>query len=347
MTSKLTIPAQLAASTEESAPENLPRRQFLQAASAAVAVCVVPRRASALDYPNRPARIVVGFPPGGVTDLGARILGEWLAEHLNQPFVIENRPGASTQIAAETVAHAAADGYTLLMASSTNAINVALYDKHNYDFLHDIVPVASVVRFPLVLEVHPSVPVATAAELIAYAKSKPGQINLASFGTGTGSHLAGELFKMMAGIKMVHVPYRGSAPMLVDLIGGQVQAAFDNLPSSIEHIRAGKLRPLAVTTATRLDALPDVPTLGETLAGYEASSWIGFGAPANTPVDIVGMLNSQINAGLTDPQIKAKLANLSAVVLLGSPADFGKLIADDVAKWTKVIRTADIKPEQS
>ncbi|MGO8924409.1 MAG: tripartite tricarboxylate transporter substrate binding protein [Xanthobacteraceae bacterium] len=271
----------------------------------------------------------------------------WLSERFNQTFVIENRPGASTQIAAEAVVHAPADGYTLLMASSTNAINVALYDKHNYDFVHDITPVASVVQFPLVLEVHPSVPVKTVAELIAYAKARPGEMILASFGTGTGSHLAGELFKMMAGIKMVHVPYRGSAPMLVDLLGGQVQAAFDNLPSSIEYIRAGKLRPLAVTTATRLDALTDVSVLSENLPGYEASAWIGVGAPANTPTDIIALLNKEINAGLLDPQIRAKLANLSAVVVAGSPADFGTLIAEDVAQWTKVVRAADIKPEQS
>ena len=325
----------------------LPRRRFLQVAGAAAAASAVPQLASAPEYPARPVHIIVGFPPGGVTDLGARIVGEWLSERLNQTFVIDNKPGASTQIAAEAVVHAPADGYTLLMASSTNAINVALYDKHNYDFVHDIAPVASIVRFPLVLEVHPSVPVKTVAELIADAKTNPGQMNLASFGTGTGSHLAGELFKMMAGIEMVHVPYRGSGPMLVDLLGGQVQVAFDNLPSSIEYIRTGKLRPLAVTTATRLDALPDVPTLSETLPGYEASAWIGVGAPANTPTEIIALLNKEINAGLLDPQIRAKVANLSAVALAGSPADFGKLIAEDVAKWTRVIRAADIKPEQS
>ena len=290
---------------------------------------------------------IVGFPPGGVTDLGARIVGEWLSQRLNQTFIVENKPGASTQIAAEAVVHAPADGYTLLMASSTNAINVALYGNRNYDFVRDIAPVASVVQFPLVLEVHPSLPVKTVAELIAYAKANPSQMNLASFGTGTGSHLAGELFKMMAGIKMVHVPYRGSGPMLVDLLGGQVQVAFDNLPSSIEYIRAGRLRPLAVTTAMRLDALPDVPALSETLPGYAATSWIGVGAPADTPADIIALLNNEINAGLLDPQIKAKLANLSAVALAGSPAGFGKLIADDVAKWTRVVRVADIKPEQS
>ena len=328
----------------------LQRRQFLQlagAAGAALAAPILPRVALALDYPARPVHIVVGFPAGGVTDLGARLMGQWLSDRLGQPFVIDNKPGASTQIAAEAVVQALPDGYTLLMASSTNAINVALYDRHNYDFVGDIAPVAGVMQFPLVLEVHPSLPFKTAAELIAYASRHPGQMNLASFGTGTGSHLAGEMFKMMAGIDMLHVPYRGSAPMLVDLLGGQVQVAFDNLPSSIEYIRAGKLRPLAVTTAMRLQALPQVPTLSETLPGYQASAWIGLGAPANTPADIIGRLNAEINAGLADPDISAKAANLSAVVLPGTPADFGKLIAEDVAKWTKVIRVAKIRPEQS
>ena len=325
----------------------LPRRKFLQTIGAAAATSALPQLATASDYPARPVHLIVGFPPGGVTDLGARMMGEWLAGRFNQPFVIENRPGASTQLAAETVVRASADGYTLLMASSTNAINVALYDKHSYDFVRDIAPVASVLRFPLVLEVHPSLPIKTVPELIAYARANPGKLNLASFGTGTGSHLAGELFKMMAGIKMVHVPYRGSGPMLIDLLGGQVQAAFDNLPSSIEHIRAGRLRPLAVTTAVRLELLPDVPAVKETLPGYEASAWIGIGAPANTPADVIATLNEEINAGLADPQIRAHAGNLSAIVLQGSPADFGKLIAEDVVKWTRVIRTADIKPEQS
>jgi len=328
----------------------LQRRQFLQlagGAGAALAAPILPRVALALDYPARPVHIVVGFPAGGVTDLGARLMGQWLSDRLGQPFVIDNKPGASTQIAAEAVVQALPDGYTLLMASSTNAINVALYDRHNYDFVGDIAPVAGVMQFPLVLEVHPSLPFKTAAELIAYASRHPGQMNLASFGTGTGSHLAGEMFKMMAGIDMLHVPYRGSAPMLVDLLGGQVQVAFDNLPSSIEYIRAGKLRPLAVTTAMRLQALPQVPTLSETLPGYQASAWIGLGAPANTPADIIGRLNAEINAALADPDISAKAANLSAVVLPGTPADFGKLIAEDVAKWTKVIRVAKIRPEQS
>ena len=290
-------------------------------------------------------RIIVGFPAGGVTDLGARLIGQWLSDHLGQPFIIENKPGASTQIAAEAVARAPADGYTLLMDSSTNAINVALYEKPNYDFVHDIAPVAGFIRFPLVLVVNPSLPVKTVSELIAYVKANPGHVNLASFGTGTGSHLAGELFKMMAAIEMLHLPYRGSGPMLIDLLGGHVQAAFDNLPSSIEHIRTGKLRALAVTTAVRLEALPDTPTLAETLPGYEASSWIGVGAPAKIPTDIVDKLNKEINAALLDPAIKSKVATMSAVVLPGSAGDFGKLIAADVEKWAKVIRVAKIKPQ--
>lgn len=321
----------------------LPRRKFLQLAGATLASPILPQIASALDYPTRPVRIIVGFPAGGVTDLGARLIGQWLSDHLGQPFVVENKPGGSTQIAAETVATAPADGYTLLMDSSTNAINVTLFKKHNYDFVHDIAPVAGFIRFPLVLVVNPSLPVNTAPELIAYVKANPDKVNLASFGTGTGSHLAGELFKMMADIKMLHVPYRGSGPMLIDLLGGHVPAAFDNLPSSIEHIRAGKLRALAVTTANRLDALPNVPTLAETLPGYEASSWIGVGAPAKTPKDIVDKLNKEINAALMDRQIQSKIAKMSAVVLPGSAADFGKLISVDVEKWAKVIHAANIK----
>lgn len=320
----------------------LPRRKFLQLTGAVFAIPVFPKIASAIDYPTRPARIIVGFPAGGVTDLGARLIGNWLSDHLGQSFVVENKPGGGTQIAAETVVQAPADGYTLLMDSSTNAINVTLFKKHNYDFVHDIAPVAGFIRFPLVLVVNPSLPVQTVPELIAYVKANPGKINLASFGTGTGSHLAGELFKMMAGIKMLHVPYRGSGPMLVDLLGGHVPAAFDNLPSSIEHIRSGKLRALAVTTAKRLDALPNVPTLAETLPGYEASSWIGVGAPAKTPKDIIDKLNKEINAALMDQQIQSKVAKMSAVALPGSAADFGKLIAMDVEKWAKVIHAANI-----
>jgi tripartite-type tricarboxylate transporter receptor subunit TctC len=323
------------------------RRNFLKFAGAAVVAPALPKFAIAMDYPSRPPRIIVGFAPGGVTDIGARMIGQWLSDHLGQPFLIENKPGAGTQIAAETVARASADGYTLLMASSTNAINVTFYAKHNYDFVHDITPVAGVMRFPLVLVVHPSVPVKNVAELISYVKANPGQLNLASFGYGTGSHLAGEMFKMMVGITMAHVPYRGSAPMLVDLIGGHVQAAFDNLPSSIEHIKTGKLKALAVTTATRLDILPDVPTLRETVPNYEASSWIGVSAPAGTPTEIIDKLNKQINAGLRDPKIKEKIAHMSAVALPGSSTDFGRLIAQDVQKWATVIRTGNITLSQT
>jgi len=318
------------------------RRNFLKLAGIAVVAPALPKFAIAMDYPARPSRIIVGFPPGGVTDIGARMIGQWLSDHLGQPFLIENKPGAGTQIAAETAARAPGDGYTLLMSSSTNAINVSLYVEHNYDFINDLTPVAGVMRFPLVLVVHPSVPVKNVAELISYVKAHPGQLNLASFGYGTGSHLAGELFKMMVGIKMAHVPYRGSAPMLVDLIGGHVQTAFDNLPSSIEYIKTGQLRALAVTTATRLDILPDVPTLRETVPNYEASSWIGVSAPAHTPTEIIDKLNKHINGCLLDPKIKEKIANMSAVALPGSAADFGRLIAQDVKKWANVIRTANI-----
>ena len=322
----------------------LPRRKFLGLLAGAAALPAA-NIARAQTYPTRPVRLIVGFSAGGVTDLGARLIGQWLSERLGQPFVIENMPGASTQVATEAAVRAPADGYTLLMVSSTNAINVSLYPKPDYNFVVDIAPVASVVRFPLVLEVDPALPVKTVPELIAYAKANPGAISMASFGTGTGGHLAGEQFKMMAGIQMIHVPYRGSGPMLNDLLGGHVQVAFDNLPSSIEHIKAGKLRALAVTTATRLEALPDVPALAEFLPTYEASSWIGVGAPRCTPTDIIDSLNKEINAALADPKIKARFADLSATVIGGSPADFSKLIAKDVEKWRNVIRVANIKPE--
>lgn len=321
------------------------RRNFLHLLAGAAAVPVTARMARAQAYPARSVRIIVGFAAGGVTDLGARLIGQWLSERLGQSFIVENMPGASTQVAADAVVRAPADGYTLLMVSSTNAINETLYDRPNYSFVRDIAPIASIVRFPLVLEVNPAVPVKSVPDLIVAAKAKPDAITLASFGTGTGSHLAGEEFKMMADIKMLHVPYRGSGPMLNDLLGGQIQAAFDNLPSSIQHIKAGKLRALAVTTEKRLDALPDVPTLAEFLPGYEASSWIGIGAPKDTPVDIIEKLNEAINAGLRDPKIKARFAELSATVVPGSSSDFAKLIAHDVEKWGKVIRFAKVKPQ--
>src|SRR5437016_7963948 len=304
----------------------LHRRRFLQMAAGAAALPTVSRRAWAQAYPSRPVRIIVGYSAGGTTDIGARLIAQWLSERLGRPFVIENRPGVGTHIATEAVARAPADGYTLLMVTGTNAINATLYDKLNYNFLRDIAPVASVIRSPFVLEVYPAVPVKTVPELITYAKANPGKINMASFGTGSASHLSGEMFKTITGIEMVHVPYRGSAPMLIDLLSGQVQLAFDNLPASIEQIRAGKLRPLAVTTATRSEALPDVPTLGEILPGYEASAWIGVGAPKNTPAEIIDKLNTEINAALADLTIKARFADLSGTVVAGSPADFGKLI---------------------
>jgi tripartite-type tricarboxylate transporter receptor subunit TctC len=303
------------------------------------------RIALAQTYPTRSVRIIVGFAAGGTSDIVGRLVGQWLSERLGQQFIVENRPGASTNLATEAVARAAADGYTLLVVSSTSAINATLYDKLNFVFLRDIAPVASVFETPLVVEVNPSVPVRTIPEFIAYAKANPGKLNLATPGIGTSPHVAGELFKMTAGVDMVHVPYRGTGPMLTDLIGGQVQVAFDPLPASIAHIRAGKLRALAVTTATRSDALPDVPTVGEFVPGYEASNWYGVGAPKATPAETVDKLNKEINAGLADPKLKARLADVGGDVLALSPADFGKFIADDVSKWAKVIRAANVKPE--
>jgi tripartite-type tricarboxylate transporter receptor subunit TctC len=323
----------------------LPRRQFLQLSGAAAAVPILPRRIWALDYPARTVRIIVGFPAGGTTDIGARLIAQSLSEGLGQPFVVENRPGAGAHVATEAVVRAAADGHTLLMATAANAINATLYERMNYNFLRDVVPVAGVIRTPLVLEVHPSLPVKTVPEFIAYAKSNLGRINMASFGTGSGSHLTGELFKMTTGVEMVHVPYRGSAPMLIDLISGQVQVAFDALPASIEHIRAGKLRALAVSTMTRSDALPDVPTVGDTLPGFESSAWTGIVAPKNTPAEIIDRLNKEINVALAKPEIKARFAQLSGMVVGGSPADFGKLIVGETEKWGKLIRTAKIAPE--
>jgi tripartite-type tricarboxylate transporter receptor subunit TctC len=286
----------------------------------------------------------VGFPPGGGTDIIARLIGQWLSERLGQQLVIENRPGAGSNIATEGVVRAAADGYTLLLVSAAHAINATLYDRLNYNFLRDIAPVAGVIRVPNLMEVNPSLPPKSVPEFIAYAKANPGKVNYASGGNGTAQHLAGELFKTMTGVDMVHVPYRGDAPALTDLIGGQVQVMFGNMPSSIEHIRAGKLRPLAVTTAARSEALPDLPPVGDFVPGYEASTWQGLGAPGNTPAEIVDKLNKEINAALSDPKIKARLADLGGTVLSGSPADFGRLIADETEKWGKVIRAANIKP---
>ena len=316
----------------------IPRRTFLHLAAGAGTLPAISRFAWAQSYPARPVRIIVGFPAGGTTDIG-------LSERLGQQFIVENRPGAGTHLATEAVARASADGYTLLMATASNAINATLYDRLNYNFLRDIVPIVGVIRSPFVLEVHPAVPVKTVSELIAYAKASSGKITMASFGTGTSSHLTGELFKMMTGVEMLHVPYRGSAPMLIDLLSGQVQLAFDNLPASIEHIRSGKLRPLAVTTTTRSVALPGIPALAEMLPGFESTAWNGIAAPKSTPAEIIDRLNGEINVALADTNIKARFAELSGMVLGGTPADFGKHIAEETEKWSKVIRTANIKPE--
>jgi len=290
-------------------------------------------------------RLIAPFPPGGSIDITARLIGEWLSGRLGQQVVVENRPGAAGNIGSEAAVKSPADGYTLLLCSVANAISTALYSALNYDFVRDIAPVAAISRAPNVMVVHPSVPARTVPEFIAYTKANPGKINMASSGVGTSIHLSGELFKAMTGINMQHVPYRGSGPMLTDLVAGQVQIAFDNLQSSMPHIKAGTLRGLAVTTATRSQALPDLPTVGDFVPSYEASTWNGVCVPRNTPTEIIDRLNREINAGLADPMIKARLADMGAWVLPGSPADFNKLIADEVEKWGKVIRTANIKVE--
>ena len=322
----------------------LHRRRFLHLAAGAAALPAVSRIASAQAYPSRPVRIVVPFPAGGLSDIVARLVGQWLSERLGTPFVIENRPGASSNLGTELVVNAPPDGYTLLNLSSANATNATMFDKLNFNFIRDIAPVAGFVRFPYVIEVNPSVPVRTVPELIAYAKANPGKLSFASAGTGTPAHIAGELFKMMTGVDMVHVPYRGAALALTDLIGGQVQIMVDNMAASLEHIRAGRLRALEVTTAVRLEFLPDVPTVGESVPGYEASSMNGLGAPKNTPPEIIDKLNGEINTALADPRIKARIADLGLTPLVGSPADLEKLIADETEKWSKVIRAANIKP---
>jgi tripartite-type tricarboxylate transporter receptor subunit TctC len=320
------------------------RRHFLNLAGGAAALPALSRIARAQAYPTRPVRLIVGFPPGGTTDISARLIGQWLSDRLGQPFIIENRPGAGTNIATEAVVRSPSDGYTLVVATTTNEINAALY-KLSFNFIRDITMVAGIVRSPLVLEVHPAVPVNTIPEFIAYAKANPGKLNLASFGTGTISQMAGELFKMQAGVDMLHVPYRGSAPLITDLLGGQVEAAFDNLPASVEHIRGGKLRALAVTTAARSDVLPDIPTIGEFLPGFEASAWGAVGAPKNTPAAVIDRLNQVINAGLADPKIKARIADLGGSAFIASPAEIGRIVTDETEKWGNVIRAANIKAE--
>jgi tripartite-type tricarboxylate transporter receptor subunit TctC len=321
------------------------RRHFLYLAAGAPALPALSRVTWAQTYPTKPVRIIVGFPPGGGGDFGARFIGQWLSERLGQPFIIENRPGAGSNIAADAVVHAPADGYTLLLVSSANASNATFYEKLNFNFLRDIAPVAGIFRVPNVVEVHPSLPPNTVLEFIAYAKANPAKINMASAGIGSTSHLAGELFKLMTDVNLLHVPYRGSAPALTDLLGGQVQVLFDPISSSIEHIRAGKLRVLAVTTTARSTALPDIPTVADFVPGYEASLCVGIGTPKNTPVEIIDRLNKEINAALANPKINAQLAHVGGTVLAGSPADFGKLIADETEKWGKVVRTAGIKVE--
>jgi tripartite-type tricarboxylate transporter receptor subunit TctC len=323
----------------------LPRRQFLHLAAAAAALPALPRSAWAQAYPSRPIRWVVGFVPGGATDIIARLMGQWLSERLGQSVVIENRPGAGSNIATEVVVNAPADGYTLLLVGPTHAVNATLYERLNYNFIRDIAPIASISREPLAMVVNPSVPAKTVPEFIAYAKAHPGTLNMASSGIGTSVHVGGELFKMMTGINMLHVPYRGAAPAITDLIGGRVHVMFATLPSSIEYIKAGNLRALAVTTAERTPVLPDMPTVGDALPGYEASAVYGVGAPRNTRAEIVDKLNKEINAGLADPRMKARLADLGGTVLRGSPADFGKLIAEETEKWAKVVKFSGAKPE--
>jgi tripartite-type tricarboxylate transporter receptor subunit TctC len=322
-----------------------PRRRFLHLAAGVAALLVVPRFARAQAYPSRPVRIVVGFAPGGPNDLNARLIGQWLSERLGQPFIIDNRPGASGNIAMESVVRSPPDGYTLAMVALSSAINATLFENLPFVFLRDIAPVGAISRNVLVMEVHPSVPVATGLDLIAYARANPNRLNMGSPGSGTGPHMASELFKLMTGIRMTHVPYRGSGPMLNDLLSGQLQFAFDAVASSIGHIRAGRLRALGVGDAKRIDALPEVPAVAEFVPGFEASGTQGLGAPRNTPVEIIDRLNREINAGLADPRIRARIADLGNAPLALSPAEYGKLLAEETEKWAKVIRAANIKPE--
>jgi tripartite-type tricarboxylate transporter receptor subunit TctC len=322
-----------------------PRRRFLHLAAGAAALPALSRIALALDYPTRPVRLVVGFAPGGGTDIAARLIGQWLTERLGQPFTVENRPGASTNVATELVVHSSPDGYTLMVFSITNTVNPALFTQLNFNFVRDMSGVAGINSAPLVLMVNPAVPVASVAELISYAKANPGKISLGNFGIGSSSHVVGELFKMMADVNMVDVPYRGGAPMVTDLLGGQLQVGIDNLTGSIEHIRAGKLRALAVTTVSRSPVLPNVPTLGEFLPGFEANSWIAVGAPKNTPAEIIDKLNREINAGLADPKIVGRLTDLGSTALVLSPTDLDKFVVDETEKWGKVVRAAGIKAE--
>jgi tripartite-type tricarboxylate transporter receptor subunit TctC len=315
-----------------------PRRHFLRLAAGAAALPAVSNIAKAQAYPTRPVRLIIGYTPGGSADLTARLMGNWLSERLGQSFVIENRPGGGTNIATEAVVRAPPDGYTFLLAAPANAINATLYDKLNFNFLRDIEPVAGIIRFPNVVVVNPSLPIKSIPELIAYAKANPGKLNMASSGNGSTIHMSGELFKMLTGTDMVHVPYRGGAPALTDLIAGQVHVMFDNIPTCAEHVKSGKLRGLAVTSMTRSEVLPDLPTVADFLPGYEASAWYGIAAPKNTPTEMIGRLNKEINAVLADPAVKTRFAELGAFLLPGSAADFGKLLADETDKWGKVVK---------
>jgi len=321
------------------------RRRFLHLAAGAAALAAGSRRASAQTYPTHPVRIIVGQAPGSGSDIASRLLGQWLSERLGQPFVVENRPGAGGNIATEAVVRSPADGYTLLLVVTANTINATLYDKLGFVFLRDIAPVAGIFSVPLVMEVHPSVPARTVPEFISFAKANPGKINMASSGVGSVQHVAGELFKFMTGVDMVHVPYRGTTPAVTDLMAGQAQVMFDVTPSSAAHIKQGKLRALAVTTTMRVDVLPEIPIMADFVPGYEASAWLGFGAPKDTPAAIVDLLNREVNAGLADATIKARFADLGATVLPLAPAEFGKLFADETEKWGKVVKFAGIKPE--
>ena len=321
----------------------LSRRRFLQAASGAIALPASSRLARAQAYPSRPVRLIIGYTPGGSADLTARLMGQWLSEKLGQSFVIENRPGGGTNIATEAALRSPPDGYTLLLVAPANAINATLYDKLNFNFIKEVEPVAGLIRFPNVVVVNPSVPVKTIPELIAYAKANPGKLNMASSGNGSTIQMSGELFKMLTGINMVHVPYRGGAPALTDLIAGQVQVMFDNLPTCAEHVKSGKLRGLAVTSTARSEVLPDLPTVADFLPGYEASAWYGIGAPKGTPAEIVDRLNKTVNEILADPKVKAKFSEYGAILLPGSAADFGKLLADETEKWGKVVKFAGAK----
>jgi tripartite-type tricarboxylate transporter receptor subunit TctC len=321
------------------------RRTFIAGLGGAAAWPLVARIATAQTYPTRPVRIVVSVPAGAGADIVARLIGQWLSERLGQPFIIENRPGGGNNIGAEAVVRAPADGYTLLLVTTPNAINATLYEKLNFNFIRDIAPVASIIRVPNVMVVNPSFPAKTVPEFIAYAKVNPGKINMASGGNGSTAHVFGELFKMMTGINMVHVPYRSDPSALTDLLGGQVQVTFSTMPPTIEYIRSGSLRPLAVTTASRSEALPELPTVGDFVPGYEASGFWGVGVPKNTPTEIIDKLNREINTALADPKMKARLAGLGGTPLVGSPGDFGKLIAEETEKWGKVVKFAGIKAD--